>query len=97
MATRTTQAPITKRLEAEVLDENQAAALTGLPLPMVRDQSCIGTLPGGIWREGRNYFVSAGHGTRLRQLRAGRAPLTVFASECDLESRAAFEHERAAP
>jgi hypothetical protein len=76
-------APRTKRIEAVVLDENEAAIL-----------SCVGTLPGGIWREGRDYFVSAEQANRLRQLRAGFAPLQVFANECDLENRALRERER---
>jgi hypothetical protein len=88
-------APRTRKVEVEILDENEAAILTALPLHMLREQSCAGTLPGGIWREGRDYFVSAEQATRLRQLRAGIAPLKVFANECDIENRAAFEGNRA--
>ena len=50
--------------------------------------------PGRVWREGRDYFVSTEQATRLRQLRASVAPLKVFANECDIENRAAFERDR---
>jgi hypothetical protein len=94
MTKTSARAPQTTKIEVEILDENEAAALLALPIYAVRDHSCRGTLPGGVWREGRDYQVSVEQATRLRQLLAGVTPPQVFARECDLEARAADERER---
>ena len=81
MARRAALAPTRRIVEMEVLDEHEAAQLIGLPLHIIREQSCIGALPAGVWREGRAYFVSSEQATRLRQLRA--SPDRVRVVDCD--------------
>ena len=91
MATATARAPKTIKVEAEILDENQAAALCALPLHQLREWSVMGTLPGGVWRAGRDYFINIEQASRLRELRAGVSPAFVFRAECEIEDRKAAE------
>lgn len=95
-ATAPTPTTATKTVtrKVDVLDENSASALTGLPIFVLRQRGCLGDLPGGVWRQGKDYFVDAEQAVRLRSLRSGLPALHVFHEECELENRRAWELDK---
>ena len=98
MATATAQAPNitdnatasrTRKVDVEILDETEAAALCALPLYELRGRSVTGNLPAGVWRDGDDYLVSAKHAQRMRALASGISSGVVFEREMRAENKRA--------